>query len=57
MCVRARSGDLADATSCLQIVTDVQPTEVYNLGAQSHVRTSFETSEYTADVSTNSRDT
>ena len=43
-------GDLADATSCLQIVTDVQPTEIYNLGAQSHVRTSFETSEYTADV-------
>ena len=43
-------GDLADATSCLQIVTDVQPTEVYNLGAQSHVKTSFETSEYTADV-------
>ena len=43
-------GDLSDATSCLQIVTDVQPTEVYNLGAQSHVKTSFETSEYTADV-------
>ena len=43
-------GDLSDATSCLRIVTDVQPTEVYNLGAQSHVKTSFETSEYTADV-------
>mmetsp|Transcript_61174 Transcript_61174/g.162560 ORF Transcript_61174/g.162560 Transcript_61174/m.162560 type:complete len:424 (-) Transcript_61174:79-1350(-) len=43
-------GDLADATSCLEIVNEVQPTEVYNLGAQSHVRTSFETSEYTADV-------
>ena len=43
-------GDLSDATSCLQIVTDVQPTEGYNLGAQSHVKTSFETSEYTADV-------
>tara|TARA_B110001452_G_scaffold73607_1_gene59596 strand:- start:60 stop:773 length:714 start_codon:yes stop_codon:yes gene_type:complete len=43
-------GDLTDATSCMQIVADVQPTEVYNLGAQSHVKTSFETSEYTADV-------
>ena len=31
-------------------MTDVQPTEVFNLGAQSHVKTSFETSEYTADV-------
>jgi GDPmannose 4,6-dehydratase len=43
-------GDLADGSSCLEIVSRVQPTEVYNLGAQSHVRTSFETSEYTADV-------
>ena len=43
-------GDLTDSTSCIQIVTDVQPTEVYNLGAQSHVKTSFETSEYTAEV-------
>ena len=43
-------GDLSDATSCLRIVTDVRPTEVYNLAAQSHVQTSFETSEYTAEV-------
>ena len=32
--LRLHYGDLSDATSCLQIVTDVQPTEVYNLGAQ-----------------------
>ena len=43
-------GDLTDSMSCLQIISDVQPDEVYNLAAQSHVRTSFETSEYTADV-------
>ena len=48
--LRLHYGDLADATNLLQIMTDVQPTEVYNLGAQSHVKTSFETSEYTADV-------
>jgi len=43
-------GDLADTVSCLQIMTRVQPTEVYNLAAQSHVRTSFDTAQYTGDV-------
>jgi len=48
--LRLHYGDLTDSMSCLQIISDVQPDEVYNLAAQSHVRTSFETSEYTADV-------
>lgn len=43
-------GDLADGRSLERIVADVMPCEVYNLGAQSHVRTSFEIPEYTADV-------
>ena len=43
-------GDLADATNLIRIVQDVQPDEIYNLGAQSHVAVSFETPEYTADV-------
>ena len=43
-------GDLADGRSLERIVSNVMPCEVYNLGAQSHVRTSFEIPEYTADV-------
>ena len=43
-------GDLADSASCMQIVQQIRPGEIYNLAAQSHVKTSFETSEYTADV-------
>jgi GDPmannose 4,6-dehydratase len=43
-------GDLADASSLFRIVEDVRPDEVYNLAAQSHVGVSFETPEYTADV-------
>ena len=43
-------GDLADATQLSSIVGDVRPDEVYNLGAQSHVRVSFDTPIYTADV-------
>lgn len=42
-------GDLTDATNLIRIMQDVQPDEVYNLGAQSHVRVSFETPEYTAN--------
>ena len=43
-------GDLTDATSLIRILSEVQPDEVYNLGAQSHVAVSFEMPEYTADV-------
>lgn len=43
-------GDLSDSNSCQQIMEKVKPSEVYNLAAQSHVMTSFETSEYTAEV-------
>ena len=43
-------GDLTDATNLIRILQQVQPDEVYNLAAQSHVQVSFETPEYTADV-------
>lgn len=43
-------GDLADGTGLRRILERVQPDEIYNLGAQSHVRVSFEQPEYTADV-------
>ena len=43
-------GDLTDATNLIRIVQEVQPTEIYNLGAQSHVAVSFETAEYTANA-------
>ncbi len=43
-------GDLTDATNLIRIVQQVQPDEVYNLGAMSHVQVSFETPEYTADA-------
>lgn len=43
-------GDLTDASSINKIVRDVQPDEIYNLAAQSHVRVSFDVPEYTADA-------
>ena len=43
-------GDLSDGTTLRRIVEKVQPQEIYNLGAQSHVKVSFEVPEYTADV-------
>lgn len=43
-------GDLTDSSNLTRIVSEVQPDEVYNLGAQSHVAVSFEAPEYTADV-------
>ncbi|MDH3648058.1 MAG: GDP-mannose 4,6-dehydratase [Saprospiraceae bacterium] len=42
-------GDLTDATNLIRIIQDVRPDEIYNLGAQSHVKVSFETPEYTAN--------
>jgi len=43
-------GDLSDASNLIRILREVEPDEVYNLGAQSHVAVSFEAPEYTADV-------
>ena len=43
-------GDLSDASSLNQLMRTIRPDEVYNLGAQSHVRVSFDIPEYTADV-------
>lgn len=42
-------GDLTDSTNLIRIIQEVQPNEIYNLGAQSHVKVSFETPEYTAN--------
>lgn len=44
-------GDLNDASSLNKILRDVQPEEIYNLGAQSHVRVSFDIPEYTGEIS------
>ena len=43
-------GDLTDATNIIRIIQEVQPDEIYNLGAMSHVKVSFEEPEYSADV-------
>ena len=43
-------GDLTDSSNLTRIISEVQPDEIYNLGAQSHVAVSFEVPEYTADV-------
>src|ERR1700747_2284908 len=43
-------GDMTDATNLIRIVQETQPTEIYNLAAQSHVQVSFETPEYTANA-------
>jgi len=42
-------GDMTDATNLIRIIQEVQPSEIYNLAAQSHVQVSFETPEYTAN--------
>ena len=42
-------GDLTDSTNLISIIQEVQPDEIYNLGAQSHVSVSFESPEYTAN--------
>jgi GDPmannose 4,6-dehydratase len=43
-------GDLTDSSNLTRIIKDIEPDEVYNLGAQSHVAVSFDSPEYTADV-------
>lgn len=43
-------GDLTDSGNLIKLVADIQPDEIYNLGAQSHVKVSFDMPEYTANV-------
>ena len=43
-------GDLTDSTNLIRIIQEIQPDEIYNLGAMSHVKVSFDAPEYTADV-------
>jgi GDPmannose 4,6-dehydratase len=48
--LRLHYGDLTDSTNLIRIVQEVQPDEIYNLGAMSHVKVSFDSPEYTADT-------
>ena len=43
-------GDMTDSTNLIRLISEIQPDEIYNLAAQSHVQVSFETAEYTANV-------
>ena len=47
---RLHYGDLSDSTNLIRIIQQVQPDEIYNLGAMSHVKVSFDTPEYTANA-------
>jgi GDPmannose 4,6-dehydratase len=47
---RLHYGDLTDSSNLIRLISEIQPDEIYNLGAQSHVAVSFEVPEYTADV-------
>lgn len=48
--LRLHYGDLSDSTNLIRIIQNVQPDEIYNLGAMSHVKVSFDTPEYTANA-------
>ena len=48
--IKLHYGDLTDSTNIVHIIQKVQPDEIYNLGAQSHVKVSFEVPEYTGQV-------
>ncbi len=48
--VNLHYGDMTDSSSLIRIIQETQPTEIYNLAAQSHVKVSFEVPEYTADT-------
>ena len=48
--IKLHDGDLTDSTSLIRIIKDVQPDEIYNLAAQSHVQVSFDVPEYSGDV-------
>ena len=50
MRLKLHYGDLTDSTNLIRIIQEVQPDEIYNLAAQSHVGVSFETPEYTANA-------
>lgn len=50
ICLKLHYGDMTDSTNLIRIVQEVQPDEIYNLAAQSHVQVSFETPEYTANA-------
>ena len=47
---RMHYGDMTDATNLIRLLQNIQPDEIYNLAAQSHVQVSFETPEYTANA-------
>ncbi|KXS43598.1 MAG: GDPmannose 4,6-dehydratase [Methanolobus sp. T82-4] len=49
-CFKLHHGDLTDSASVIRLVKEIEPDEIYNLGAQSHVQVSFETPEYTANT-------
>ena len=49
-CFFLHFGDMTDSTNLIRIVAEVQPDEIYNLAAQSHVQVSFETAEYTSNA-------
>lgn len=48
--LRLHYGDMTDSTNLIRLISDIQPDEIYNLAAQSHVQVSFETPEYTANA-------
>ena len=48
--IKLHYGDLTDSTNLVRVIQQVKPNEIYNLGAQSHVKVSFEMPEYTGDV-------
>ena len=48
--IQLHYGDLGDSTNLIRVISDVQPDEIYNLGAMSHVKVSFDVPEYTADT-------
>ena len=50
VCLYLHYGDMTDSTNILRIVQEIEPDEIYNLAAQSHVKVSFETPEYTANA-------
>ena len=50
MRLKLHFGDLTDSTNIIRLIQEIQPDEIYNLGAQSHVRVSFDEPEYTAQV-------